>query len=201
MIDKKSIEVYKSIKAPDSIKERIQFFESEACKVQDCQETGVRKQSLVRTFRPVIGLAACLTLVVGIAMPLANSQAGDDIFINGTKVGKNPICISKQGEDKVATARMMDLITVPINLNQEDAEMSVTSGNLQLLADSGEVVEEAPTIQKEDGQSVYWILDGLEFDEPVLTVKTKECKMTYQAYKEDTSGLYYITLKGKVNLQ
>lgn len=203
MIDKKSIEVYKSIKAPDCVKERILSFDSEGNKKQDAVQAGLVRRTLLRTVSPVAALAACIALMIGIAMPIGNSQAEYDIIINGAKVGEKPVCISQQGEDEVAMAasRRMHVLTVPITLNQEeDAEMSVTSGNLQLLAESGEILEEAPSVQKKEQQSVCWILDGWELDEPaVLTVTADEFSMTYQVYKEDASGFYFITLKGKVN--
>lgn len=194
MIDDKSLEIYRQIQAPDSLKEKVLVFEESENRRKPT------KMDFIIQFRPLMGVAACLVFIVVMAVVFSNKQPYIGIYVAGEKVGNSPVNAMTETEPEIATVRMVNEWIIPIEVESKQViTMSVTTGSLTVTDKDGEIATENDEVEKQKDQTVQWVLDAQEAELPAeLIVEYAGYQLTYQLYQDETSEQYYMTLKEKV---
>ena len=190
MIDEKSKEIYRSIKAPEGLRERLLSYEPQ------------NKRRSSHTLRMVLTVAACLLLVASatFTIPLVTKTTSGntgsvDIFLEGHKIGTSPVPVSLNGINANQNQRRIkgsSQIFLEVK-GDETMTAEVSKGVLRVERPNVHVVsEETSVCVKEDCQLVW------EIDEPtdaLLTISTKDSVTKYVMYQDQTSKKYYMKVK------
>lgn len=186
MIDQESIEAYKSIKAPESLKERVLAFDQTEGK-------GKKNARFIRTFASI---AACLVLFAGVSVTMLRNQQDQGIFLDGQQIGTTPVQVTGE-ENQFARLRMLDGITIQLVV-KEDATLEVTEGRLQVDTKEDYLIPKESPVHVVEDTNFYWTLE--EGSQGELTISNDRVVMDYEMYQDETSKQYYIKLKGTEKL-
>lgn len=181
MIDKKSLEAYRRIKAPEGLRDRV--LQLDVSKERD--------KTKVKILRAAVSVAACLVLAAGVSVTMMRNQPLNGIFLEGKQIGANPVLLHENNEG-IALARMHQSITIPLEV-KEQATFQVTEGYLQLSEGEEALAEKDEAVQIKAKTKVNWVVEDAK--QAVLTVTTKKTKQSYEMYQDKTSKQYYIKLK------
>lgn len=181
MIDKKSIEAYRNIKAPAGLRDRVLAFDT----AKD------REQKRPRYLRMATGLAACLILAAGISIPMLWNHQGQGLTMDGQQIKSAPVQVAFQEPD-IALARIQQKLVIELELT-EDGEVQVSKGSLQMLTKEDELLREGERLSVKGHVKLDWLLE--ETDQAELTITTTKAVMTYEMYRDETSKQYYMKLK------
>lgn len=171
MTDKKEIEAYLSIKAPESLKVRI-----------ETERERSRSKNLA-TVRSFYALAACLALVVIVFLflPMNNTS----LYFDGNKVTSKGVVL---GEVPNVNARVMTLSTassvnIPLEIKTDKkVKVSVTNGFLA-LPDSEIITQE---IEIDKDTSLVWVAEGdFYLQEYNLIIEKEKELICYSISKDD----------------
>lgn len=184
MIDKKSIEAYRHIKAPEPLRDRVL-----AVNIEKEQEPRHKRPVFLKT---VASVAACLILVAGISVPMLQNQQKQGLFLNGSKIGSSPAAVTREAND-FALARMQQGTTILLDLKEHAATVMVSDGTLQVRSKKDELQNEGKTVTVEGEARLNWLIE--EAVQADLTVTTKKAVKIYEMYQDEASEKYYIRLK------
>ena len=165
MIPESTAALYKSIKAPDSLQQRIDA---------KMAETPAEKKK--NRYLPILAAAACLAVVISLTVP---RQA--TISINGNTVGTTPVAIAQPAPMQRAIAlAAAEPLVIELELNsKKDAAITVTHGE----------------IEKEDtanGSIIRWIIaDPQSYMAAKLALTINNRTTTYTLHA-DAFGVWYM---------
>ena len=158
MFQSKDIEAYKSIKAPQQLKNRIRMSVEQ------------QKRNVIRQSVALVSAATCFVLVF---------LAGGFLPGKGTVISVNDVMISHQavelenvaGDGVVMASRarsMAPQIQIPLEMHvKEEAHMSVSQGMLQKEVETGSESMNTTELDITDSQVVYWTVTG-DFSSPAI---------------------------------
>lgn len=158
MIDKKDIDAYLSIKAPDELRDRV------------LSEQTKKHNHIQPIVRVCYGLAAVFAVMIAVFVFYPSARA--DVYVDGSPIGDEGIVIS---QTQNPNARMMPMSAaseypIPLKIQTKaKTSVAVNCGSIR-LPDSNDTAESVTV--SEDTELVWWFTpDGN--DSYILTVKTK----------------------------
>lgn len=172
MFSKEAQDLYRSIHAPDSLKE----------KIRQRMETPAQKPKQKHYWKPALTAAACLALVILAALNSLHSPAVE-LTLNGTLVENSPVAVT---ESAPMAARAMPaaagIMEIALELTKEE---SVT-----VSVSYGEVQRTSPT-------SLVWSIpaDVLPDSGADLTLAVNEKEIIYSLFCDDAGSWYLVKAK------
>lgn len=190
MIDEKSKEVYRSIKAPEDLRERVLSYEPQS------------KKRSSQTLRLALTMAACLVLVASatFTIPLvtkitSGNTANVDIFLDGQKIGTSPVPVSQNSIDVKRSVRHVqegNEIFLEVK-GDETMTAEVTKGVLRVEGTNDQSVSEETSVCVNKDCQLVWEID--DATDAYLTISTKDSVTKYELYQDQTSKKYYMKVK------
>lgn len=160
MFDKKIVDAYKEISAPEELKERVMS----SCLDEKTSERG----SFSRNLRMYATLAACFVLIVAFSVFAVGNFGDLSVSVYGKTLTSEPMALSEPDTAPIAYSagpRMVRRMTVPLELEVDsETEISVSGGVMrvcdavteeELYSGTGEYTASADLI-------VYWTVDADE---------------------------------------
>ncbi len=195
MFDKNEIEKYQNIKAPASLKTRI-----EDSIYQENFKTVPEKRfsfnQLIRTFSAV---AACLVLVAVVMTVWLTNQNYADLYLNGEEITSSRMAIEPDaapvahiGEE----ARMKSTIAFPLEIKVKgDAEIAVSGGELFKYED-GEPISCGITFKCSADTEISWVVEN-QIKTYIMTVKSNGSEVIYilEVSEDAPNGVIYRPVK------
>lgn len=164
MIPESTAALYRSIKAPDSLQQRIEA---------KTAETPAAKRKI--RYLPMVAAAACLAVVVSLSVP---QQA--TLTIGGNTVGNSPIAAVQPApmQRAISTAAAEPLI-VELELSKKDAVIAVSHGTF----------EKEDTAK---GCLIRWSIDDAQSDMTATLALTIDNRTTTYTLHADALGIWYM---------
>lgn len=188
MFDKKSIDLYKSIIAPDSLRARVLNLQ-----VQSAAKPGVY---MFRQRRRIAFTLAASFLIIFLISFAGVNISRVSLFVCGQEAGDSPVLVSAGRLVRQYTVEPKnELLSVPLELNTHQAtSMTVSSGRLSVTdTTTGEELRSGTSLNFSKSQQMYWILGDVsktDFAELIITVKNK--KTIYILSRDDLTGIWTI---------
>lgn len=172
MFDKKEIEAYKSITAPDELRERV--FSTAANNIFES------KRTIQRKIGAVAAAAAGLIILVGLPVYMLRSSAKPEILLFGDPLTADGIAIIEESAVSAeASARSTPTFSVRLELELKcKTEISVTDGTMTVT----------------DPETCELLYTGTEF-----TAESDVFTVNWSTDVPDDSTTYYMTLKDGIN--
>ncbi len=172
MFNKKKIEAYKSITAPDELRERV--FSTAA------KEISERKHSIQHRIGSVAAMAAGLLLIVGLPVYMLRSNAKPGILLYGEPLSADSISIlDESAVPASASTRSTPAFSVSLELELKcKTEISVSEGIITVT----------------DPETCELLYTGTEF-----TAESDVFTVNWSTDIPDDSATYYMTLKDGIN--
>lgn len=169
MFEKREIEAYKSITAPDELRERVLS-----------ADYSVARRSIQHKIGALVAMAACMILIVGLPMYVLRSSAKPEILLHGEPLTADGIAIIEESAVPAeASARSTPTFSVQLELELKcETEISVTEGIITVT----------------DPETLERLYTGTEFtsDSDVITIN-------WSTEVPGDSTTYYMTLKDGIN--
>lgn len=198
MFDKKTVDLYKSIHAPDSLKERIKKMESESTVSTSTpfpreQENTAYKKAVFKKKYWISSLASCAAALCIIFAAVLAIPKSTKLSVNGAHAGSSPITISNSAETaSLATARMAlsENLSCELSIATDfDTVISISKGDL-----SSENASGMKTVTVNSDTDFTWSLTGFSAgDTATLTVESDGKSQTYLVYFDDAVGKWLLT--------
>lgn len=187
MFNQKEIEAYKSIKAPDSLRDNI---------MADYDLDYTPKHTLYSgRLKAFASVAACVILIIAFSVFTMKDFGSFSASVNGERLSSESILFtSNQPALMTADARALSTVSVPIELDiHRDTEITVSNGTMQVLDDkTGEVLFTETTINTDTDTSVCWEVIIDDASPYKMTVSdTKKTHVITLAF-DDTAGEWTI---------
>lgn len=167
MPDKKTVDAYRSIRAPEELREKV---------LSSTKEENRPKNNIV-VFRKISSVAAVLAAVVLASLVVVSPW--NDVKVAGVngKIGSSYTSV-KDNENAAVFARYSDELTVPLTLDvSKDTEITVTDGNV--TDEAGEMISAVGKGEKAD---IYWTIPAADED------------VSYEMTLSNSKNTYLITL-------
>lgn len=146
MISKDDIRLYKSIQAPDSLKEKV------PAQAKEAQPKNTR-----RHFAGAALIAACLALVPVSLFPFGNPV----LRFEGQVIGASPVSVTEAAQYSIRTASLAPTV-IELELSQ-DAEVSASAGETEFVDETliwtlpPEVTEATLSVTKKEKTTLYFL--------------------------------------------
>ena len=215
MINQQKIEQYKSIKAPESLREKVmarcintvsdgemtmtdrKISRSDKLPNQQPTEAERRLHRLITRFRPVIGVAACLAVIIGISLASIGNWGSTTILISEMEVGTTPVSLNPENTNsRISPMRLREVLTIPITVDsRKDALAEVSDGILQHYDSEGMFLGESDNVTFSSDEQLVWLLEDAGSDaraELVITIGKKSTH--YEVVEDSLTGIFRIHL-------
>ncbi len=176
MFDKKQLDAYNSIKAPDELYEKVIGSES------------TKKKSKIYLIPLVASFAACLVIFVGAFIAFDSSELKVSVF--GEEL-TSTVSYNPSSEASVASARALPTLSVPVELEiSKTTEVSVSSGFILLGASSP-----ATSVTSDENIQLIWEIELKDDFTPCeMTLKDKNGTTTLTLTQDETDGSYIVRI-------
>ncbi len=176
MFDKKQIDAYNSIKAPDELYEKV---------ISNGAST---KKSKIYLLPLVASFAACLVIFVGAFM--AFNSSGLKVSVFGQEL-TSTVSYTPESEAGVALARAVPTLSVPVELDVNKAtDISVSSGFIFLGASSP-----ATSVTVEEKTELTWLVELTDdFTSCEMTLKDSKGTTTLTLTQDETDGSFTVRI-------
>ncbi len=187
-MDKNIIDSYLSVKAPSSLKTRLDCLDT----VQKPQKASMRK-NLLRTVSS--GIAACFLIAVVLTLALRTGKTDVNLTYGDTVIGETPVALTI-GETAPASfgMRSINYSGIPFELSLGGkSKVSVSDGTLYVFnAKTEELVSVVTDITLSEDALVRWDISGIDNTGSALSVEANGETYVYLLTFEN--GEYYICL-------
>ena len=168
MINKNDADAYMSIKAPDSLKNRL---------LNELKNKSNRFSATARTF---YALAAALLLIIAVYAFYPNAKQAN-VYCNGMPLDQNAVVVkTNDSRARISPMSAIETVAIPISIETDSkTELYVSCGTLSKLSRSGEkALKNGAKISSDT--NLIWSVE-LEDGKatPTLTVKTKKGEVEY----------------------
>lgn len=187
MMDQDSLQKYKAIHAPDSLKEKVLSYQAKSVS----RTSTVKLKSYVK---PLTAFAACIFLAFLFSFPASRDQA--DILIGGETVGTKPYEITAL---RRATFMLGSPVWVQLEVScGKPVRIVVDSGVVRIYGENHAVIGDGTSGTAESGQSVEWIIGDADTDSRYhLSLKGDDTVRRYELLFSEKSGTWSIRLMSK----
>ena len=174
MFDKKVVDAYQNIKAPDELKEKV----LSSCTASKARE----RKSLMKNMKLLSSLAACLILAVAFSVFAMRSSGGVSVSVRGRALASEPVELSELNISPAlysAEPRAFYEADVPVEVRVTGkTRISVSDGTMQISdADTGEVLFTGSEFTTEKDVLIHWIVNNV--------AQTEQFEMLIESHKED----------------
>lgn len=181
MFDKKDIDSYRSISAPNELRERVMTYFKEESNAKTA------KKYRIPEIYKFSAMAVCmlLVLVIGILF-YSNNNSKLSVWVNGEKLTSEAITISSSDDGIApANARAMLGFDIPIEFDiKRQTEISVSGGMMQVFdEETGELIALETTFFTDKSVKIVW------------EISTADINAAYEMYVSDAKDSYTITPK------
>ena len=191
MFDKKSMDIYKDITAPDSLRKRVLNLQA---------STGAKPKLFppLHTRRWAYSLAASVLVIFLFSLAAVNFGSVK-LTVCGQPAGDSPVLVMTGRSVMPFSADPTmagELLSIPLELGtHRQTELKVSAGRLVVLDDStGEERMSATTLKLSKNQQLYWVLeDAAKTGSAQLIITAGQQKTTYVLSRNDSKGLWAIT--------
>jgi hypothetical protein len=195
MIDDKSKDLYKSIKAPDALRERILKLEAEEMNTPAKSDSAKKPLGSLRAFGPLLASAASFAIIVSVALVTVLSRIPATLTFGGSEISDSPVQIAgfaPMGMRITPDATSDGRATLTFALNGEGQNtVTVTQGDLTDNADSEKHAMDVHKLIINGGGEIIWhIAPGTRAS---ITIRRGIRKETYALEPVGESGVWTIT--------
>ncbi len=179
MFDERKIEAYKSITAPDELRERV------LNTAQTSADSSLRKRTITHKVCSAAAMAAGLMLVVGLPMYMLNKGSAPEVSFNGQLLTADRISVSEINSGvSVASTRSCTTAEIPLELDiDRRTEISLSGGTMKISQpDTDTVLYSGADYSTDSDVNIQWRIDALESSQ------------TYCMTLDDNKNTYEITL-------
>lgn len=187
-MDKTVIDSYQSVKAPGSLKSRLDDLDTRLR-----FEKSLKRKKLLRTVSS--GVAACFLIAAVLTLALRTGKNEVHLTYGDTVIGQTPVALSV---DETAPAafgmKSINYSGIPFDLSLGgESKVSVSDGTLYVFnAKTEELVSVVTDITLSEDTFVRWDISDTENPRPVLSVEANGENYVYLLTFEN--GEYYICL-------
>lgn len=159
MFDKKTVDAYKQITAPDELKEKVMA----ACFVDKAPE----KRNFFGTMRMYATLAACFVLVIVFSVFAVGNFGDLSVSVYGKTLTFEPMVLSNSEIEPIAYSaepRALCRTSVPVEIEVSgETEISVSDGMMKVCAaETEEELYSGTEFTAEENVLIYWTVDADE---------------------------------------
>jgi hypothetical protein len=195
MFDDKTKDLYKSIKVPVSLHERVLKLEAEARNAPEKAASAPNHPISLRSFRSVLAFAASLLIIAAAVLTSVVSRSPAVLTVGGSEIADSPIQIAAFVAMNVRIAPDIandERATLTFALDGEgDNTVRVTQGDISGSADGSRHSEDVRKIIISGGGEIYWrITPGTS---ATITIERGLRKTTYALEPVGDSGVWTIT--------
>ena len=150
MFDKKEVEAYQNISAPDDLRERV---------LSACEAVQPRKRSLAEAVRMLSALAACFVLVAVFSVFAIGNFGTFSVSVDGKTLTENRITLAANECDVAPLAmRMLSGKEVPLLFTlSEETEFSVSGGTMRMFdPETNALLASGSTLVAENDVMIRW---------------------------------------------
>lgn len=185
MFDQKQADAFRSITAPEELRERVLAMEQK------------KSRNSRRLIMSISSAAACLLLVAAIPLRGRTLQKKPVFSVNGTTLAEEAMLLSDESSGAMtASARTVQKYTAVISAEfPTDTTLAVSDGRIELTSiDSSEVIGQGEECKAKGEVLIRWTVDIPEKDaQYYLTADTDSKEQTITLYYESAAGLWYIS--------
>ncbi len=188
LTEKELFESYREIKAPKSLREKVENTEAEIM-----LSRSIRKQKLLRG--TLSAVAACFLIAVVLTVFLQGRIKEPVLLYGETKIGTEPVSISTEEEAAVAFAmKSISQSGIPFEIKTgRDSKVSVSDGIL-LIYDSNELVSVVTDVTVSKDTLVKWDVSEITVFPSTLSVESGKTTYVYTLNFEEEG--YTVSLIG-----
>lgn len=189
MFDKKEIEAYQNISAPDDLRERV---------LSACEEGGSGKRGFAGMVRMLSALAACFVLVAVFSVFAIGNFGTFSVSVDGKTLTENGMTLAaNEGDVAPLAMRMLSGKEVPLLFTlSEKTEFSVSGGTMRMFdPETNALLASGSTLVAENDVMIRWtvLAEADETENAVLSFemtvrrgkKSDTVLLTYDAASQD----------------
>ncbi len=185
MLDKNHIEEYKSIKAPEELKDKIMSLSEEKIVPID-----VRRNA---TIKRIVTAAACAVIIFAGSSALYNNSGRIEVSSNGEILDGAPVAVQVEENSSVMRALLLDTVRLDADIT-EVSVVRVSKGEFRIIAANGEASDYVAEISVSEDFSVEWqIPASVNYAE--MTLENNKNMVCVAAERNVNDGLIYLTVK------
>ena len=180
MFDKKQIEAYRNISAPESLRDRVM--------AADTGRETSEKRSLAGTIRILGTLAACLVLVAVFSVFAVGNFGDLSVSVDGKALSYTEMTFYETQSYAMQIARMPVSTEIPLSFAiDRETTFSVSAGIIEMMdAGTEETIASGTSLAASDDVRILWSVEANEdncvFDMTVESGrKTETIRLTYKA--------------------
>lgn len=185
MFDKKVVDAYQNIKAPDELKEKI---------LSSCTDAKApERRSWMKNMRLLSSLAACLFLAVVFSVFAMHGSGETSVSVRGRALASEPVELSELNISPAlysAEPRAFYEAKVPVEVKVTGkTRISVSDGVMQVCdADTEEVLYTGCEFTTEEDILIQWIVNsGMETERFEMQIESRKTNFVLVlSYDEDT---------------
>lgn len=185
MFDQKQTEAFRSITAPEELRERILAMEQK------------KPRNSRRLIMSISSAAACLLLIAAIPLFGRTPQKNPIFSVNGTTIAEEAILLSEENSGVMAaSARTVQKYTAVISAEfPTDTTLAVSDGIMELTSiDSSGIIGKGEECKAKGNVLIRWTVDiPTENAQYYLTADTDGKEKTFRLNYESASALWYIS--------
>ena len=144
---KNHIEEYKSIKAPEELKDKVMSLSEEKIISIDARRNAVIKK--------IVAAAASAAIIFAGSSALYNNSGRIEVSSNGEVLDGSPVAMQAEENSSVMRVSLLDTVRLDANI-QEPTVVRVTEGEFRAVAANGEASGYATEIFVSEDFSVEW---------------------------------------------
>ena len=174
MFDKKVVDAYQNIKAPDELKEKV---------LSSCTASKVpERKSWLKNMRLLSSLAACLLLAVAFSIFASRNFDEVSVSVGGKALASEPVELSELNISPAlysAEPRVFYEADVPVEIRVNGTtRISVSGGMMKISdADTNEVLYTGSEFTTDEDVLIHWIVNN--------GTETKQFEMLIDGHKKD----------------
>jgi hypothetical protein len=184
MFDQKQTDAFRSITAPEELRERVLAMEQK------------KPRNSRRIIMGISSAAACLLILAAIPFFGRTPQKNPVFSVNGTTLAEEAMLLSDESSGAMtASARTVQKYTAVISAEfPTDTTLAVSDGRIELTSiDSSEVIGQGEECKAKGEVLIRWTVDIPEKDaQYYLTADTDSKEQTITLYYDSASNLWYI---------
>lgn len=190
MFNKKDIDSYRSISAPDELQERVMKLSEE--------EVSDRPKFLTVNMRQAGALAACIIIAVFGVFAFAGNRKMS-VWVNDEMLASQTITLSDANSGvSPASMRAMPVISVPVRLDiRRKTEISVSDGMMQVTdAKTGEVLSVSNEFTAEKDVEIFWEISAFDINTSYeMSISDSKSNYVLALTYDNTANSWIIKLK------
>ncbi len=185
MFDQKQTDAFRSITAPEELRERVLAMEQK------------KPRNSRRIIMGISSAAACLLILAAIPFFGRTLQKNPVFSVNGTTIAEDEILLSDENSGVMtASARTVQKYTAVISAEfPTDTTIAVSDGNMELTSiDSTGIIGSGEECKAKGNVLIRWTVDiPTENAQYYLTADTDGKEKTFKLYYDSASNLWYIS--------